>query len=82
MLLWHGSTPGVYIEGNANVAATGDYVGRHILILSVYLARDIHFLLILLASARPSILDEQPIILAHWRDLQRYTYTRPQVYEP
>ena len=43
MLLWHGSTPGVYIEGNANVAATGDYVGRHILILSVYLARDIHF---------------------------------------
>ena len=76
------ATPGVYVEGNAEVAATADYIGRHILILGADSARDVYIFAGSIGLGAPIDLgDEQPI-LAHWLDLQHYTGTRPHVYEP
>ncbi len=46
-------TCGVFVEGNAELAATADYISRHILILGADKSRDVYLSLVLLPLVRP-----------------------------
>ena len=65
-------TCGVYVEGNAELAATADYISRHILILGADEHRDVYLFAGAIGLGAPVHLadDEAPIIVAHWRDMQ------------
>lgn len=72
------ATPGVYVEGNAEIPATADYITRHILILGAREDLDVYIFAGSIGNGTPVQLDnETPIILAHWRSSQHYTGTAP-----
>lgn len=72
------STCGVYVEGNAEIPATADYISRHILILGADEHRDVFVFAGSIGNGAPVQLDnESPIIVAHYRTSQHYTGTAP-----
>ena len=72
------ATPGVYVEGNAEMAATADFISRHILILGAREDLDVYIFAGSIGNGVPVQLDnETPIIVAHLGSSEHYTGTAP-----
>ena len=71
-------TCGIYVEGNAEIAATADFISRHLLILGANADHDVYEFAGAIGLGAPAHLgsDEDPIIIAHWRTSQHFTGTR------
>ena len=69
---------GIFVEGNAEIAATADFISRHLLILGDDPDHDVYIFAGAIGLGAPAHLgvDEIPIILAHHRTAQHYTGTR------
>ena len=61
------ATCGVYVEGNAEIAATSDFISRHILILGADSNHDVYIFAGAIGLGAPAHLgvDESPVIIAH-----------------
>ena len=77
-------TPGTYVEGNAEIAATADCISRHILILGADSNHDVYIFAGAIGLGAPAHLgvDESPIIIAHCHSTQHYTLTRIMLHHP
>ncbi len=64
-ILW---ASGMYVEGNAEIAATADFISRHLLILGVDSNHDIYVFAGALGLGAPAHLavDESLIIMVHF----------------
>jgi hypothetical protein len=71
-------TCGIYVEGNAEIAATADFISRHLLILGDDPDHYVYIFAGAIGLGAPVHLgvDEIPIIVAHHRTAQHYTGTR------
>ena len=72
------ATCGVYVEGNAEIAATSDFISRHILILGADSNHDVYIFAGAIGLGAPAHLsvDKSPVIIAHCHTTQHYTRTR------
>ena len=77
-------TCGFYVQGNAEIAATSDFIARHLLILGADADHDVYVFAGAIGLGAPAHLgmDEAPIIIAHWRTSQHYTSTRLIIMRP
>ena len=71
-------TCGIYVEGNAEIAATADFISIHLLILGADSNHDVYIFAGAIGLGAPAHLgvDESPIVIAHCRNGQHYTRTR------
>ena len=71
-------TCGIYVEGNVEIAATADFISRHLLILGDDSNHDVYIFAGAIGLGAPAHLgvDESPIITAHCHITQHYTRTR------
>jgi hypothetical protein len=77
-------TCGIYVEGNAEIAAAADFISRHLLILGADSDHDVYIFAGAIGLGEPANLgvDESPIIIAHCRTTQHYTRTRIMIQRP
>ena len=67
-----------FVEGNAEITATADFVTRHLLNLGADADHDVYQFAGAVGLGAPVHLGigENPIIFVHWRTAQHYTGTR------
>ena len=77
-------TCGIYVEGNAEIAAAADFISRHLLILGADSDHDVYIFAGAIGLGEPVNLgvDESPIIIAHCRTTLHYTRTRIMIQRP
>ena len=65
-------------EGNAEIAATADFISRHILIFGADSYHDVYIFVGAIGLGAPAHLgvDESPVIIAHCHTTHLYTCTR------
>jgi hypothetical protein len=69
-------TCGIYVEGNAEIAATADFISRHLLILGDDSSHDVYIFAGAIGLGAPAHLgvDESPVIIAHCRTTHTYSH--------
>ena len=77
-------TCGFYVQGNAEIAATSDFISRHLLILGADADHDVYVFAGAIGLGAPAHIgvDENPIIISHWHTSQHYTATRLTIHRP
>ena len=70
-------TLGTFVERYAEIAATADYIGRHILIFGADKEHDVLIPAGHLGASTAAIVNINPIMIAHYQKAEHYTWTRP-----
>ena len=68
---------GTFVEGNVEIAATADYIGRHILIFGADKEHDVLIRAGHLGAPTAAVVNKKPIMIVHYQKAEHYTGTRP-----